>query len=300
MTVTLTLANEHIHLRKAISDLLTKYFDEPVTITHIRAVGGGSINHAAKIDTDHGTFFVKWNLADKYPQMFEKEAKGLALLESAGVLRVPKVIGASRTGMNAFLILEYIEVNTPNFNFWEYFGRDLAKLHQTTYPQFGLDYPNFVGSLVQSNDWHDDFTSFFIHQRLKPQLKLAVDNQYLGKRHVQQFNRLFKKLPALIPSEVPALVHGDLWSGNFMVDGKGKAALVDPAVYYGHREVDLAMSHLFGGFDYAFYEAYNEVFPLASGFKDRIEIYNLYPLLVHINLFGNTYVSSVENVLSQF
>ena len=141
---------------------------------------------------------------------------------------------------------------------------------------------------------------FFIEGRLEKQIALAKNSGAIDSATVQQFNRLYNKLPEIIPEEKPSLIHGDLWNGNFMTGADGKAWLIDPAVYYGHREMDLAMTKLFGGFSTDFYESYNETFPLQKGFNNRVDIHNLYPLLVHVNLFGGGYLHEVKNILSRF
>ena len=163
---------------------------------------------------------------------------------------------------------------------------------------FGLDHDNYIGSLAQSNKKHADWISFFMEERIRPQLKLAMDKKLIDEGTVKQFDKLFDHFDRLIPKEKPALLHGDLWNGNFLVSDSSRAALIDPAVYFGHREMDLAMTTLFGGFDSEFYRAYDEVFPLEKGFEKRVDIHNLYPLLVHVNLFGGGYVRQVKAVLN--
>jgi fructosamine-3-kinase len=198
------------------------------------------------------------------------------------------------------LILEYIDPGNPAKNYWETLGQALAVLHSHTQPKFGLQFNNYIGSLPQSNTLTASGISFFFEQRLLPQAGMALYKGLLAKQAYDALFRLYDRLPQIFPHERPALLHGDLWSGNVMVTETGQPALIDPAVYYGFRESDLAFTKLFGGFDQRFYSAYNEAFPLEDGFDDRVAIYNLYPLLVHVNLFGSGYVSGVERVLKQF
>jgi fructosamine-3-kinase len=174
----------------------------------------------------------------------------------------------------------------------------LAKLHEVKSDQYGLDHDNYIGSLAQSNTKHPDWKSFFITERIQPQLKLAMEKGLIDMEMIKQFESFFDHFDDLIPEEPPALLHGDLWNGNYLVSNSGKAALIDPAVYFGHREMDLAMTKLFGGFDAEFYQAYNEKFPLKKGWEKRIPIHNLYPLLVHVNLFGSGYVSQIKLILN--
>lgn len=252
------------------------------------------------METTRGKFFLKMNTGADAGRMFATEAKGLQLLAKNGGLCVPKVIGLGQNGGHAFLLLEYLETGYRPPGFWKKFGAALAALHRATAPEFGLDHDNFIGSLTQSNTFHDTWTVFFINERLRPQVELALDAHQLTSADAQNFERLYKKLPDICPAEPPALIHGDLWSGNFMCNADGDPVLVDPAVSYAHREMDLAMSRLFGGFDRQFYRSYEEAWPLSPGFEQRLPVYQLYYLLVHVNLFGGGYAGSVRSILQQF
>jgi len=259
-------------------------------------VGGAGINHVVKLKTTKADFFLKYNDRYAYPLMFETEKKGLALLSGKG-LKVPDVYWQSETGKWSFLIIEWLETGTRIKNYWEDFGRGMALLHQSTQNYFGLDYNNYIGSLPQSNTKHKNWSEFFIKQRLEAQIELATTKNLMPPDIRRNFEKLYPKLSGIFPEEKPALLHGDLWSGNFITDRKGRAAIIDPAVYFGHREMDLAMSRLFGGFDPVFYRAYHEAFPLLPGYNLRVDICNLYPLLVHLNLFGTTYLKSIKEIL---
>ncbi len=271
-----------------------------VQISSVVGVGGGSINRAYRLKTTAGIFFTKLNSASRYPAMFETESGGLALLSEAGTLNVPAVIGTGTSGNLAFLVLQWVETGTPAEDFWEDFGRRLARLHQHTAARFGLDYNNYIGSLPQRNLRHDTWESFFIAERLQPQMIRAYNDGLLDKSDLRAFDNFFHSVGRIFPEEPPALLHGDLWSGNFMVNHAGKAVLIDPAVYYGHREMDLGMSKLFGGFHNRFYRAYHQEKPLAPGWEKRLDFCNLYPLLVHVNLFGGSYTNDVRNILKPF
>ena len=179
-------------------------------------------------------------------------------------------------------------------------GQTLAALHQHTAPSFGLDYDNYIGSLRQSNRPWDSWIDFFVHQRLEPQIRLATDNHQPIHALKKKIEAFYKEISALLPKENPALIHGDLWGGNLLTDEKGYPCLIDPAVCFGHREAELAYTQLFGHFDRQFYHVYNESFPLEPGFKERADLYNLYPLLVHVNLFGGGYVQQSEAIVSRF
>lgn len=243
---------------------------------------------------------MKFNHADTYPGMFEQEARGLKLLSGAGEVRVPEVIGTGDDGQYSFIVLEYLDPAPGKPDFWSTFGRQLAALHRHTAGHFGLDHDNYIGSLKQYNNRHENWIGFFREQRLRVQMEMAGRSGLLPSRLEQSFERLFRMLGDIFPEEAPSLIHGDLWSGNYMLDEKGQACIIDPAVYYGHREMDIGMSRLFGVFGSDFYEAYNEAWPMAPGWRERIDICNLYPLMVHVNLFGAGYLGSVEAVLRRF
>ncbi len=286
--------------KQAIEETLSRKLGKEITIFSSSPVGGGSINDAYRLETGAGLFFVKKNHKDNYPGMFEAEAKGLQLLEEAGDIEVPKVLASGSSGEEAFLILRFIESAPKQPGFWEDFGRRLAALHRHSGEQFGLDHDNYIGSLPQSNRFYLRWTDFFREERLEAQVKLARDNGRLGRETVTAFGRFYRRLDELFPEEPPALLHGDLWSGNFMVNEKGLAVIIDPAVYYGHREMDLGMSQLFGGFAPEFYEAYHRAYPLEKGWQQRLDYCNLYPLMVHVNLFGGSYLGSVKRILGRF
>ena len=261
---------------------------------------GGCINQGGRIKTTSGNFFLKWNDEKKFPKMFEAESKGLKLLYQQNTLRIPKVIGVGERESYQFLLLEFIDQKSRSKMYWRHLGSGLAGLHQCTEVSFGLDHDNYIGSLKQFNRAHSTWINFFIEQRLNVQVKLAIDTGLSGSDWMKKFETLYTKLPSLLPEEKPSLLHGDLWSGNLITDEKGEPCLIDPAVYFGSREADLAMTRLFGGFDAEFYSSYTEVFPLQKGYEKRVDLYNLYPLLVHVNLFGGSYVHSVENILRAF
>ncbi|TND10252.1 MAG: fructosamine kinase [Bacteroidetes bacterium] len=290
-------------LNKSLADAVARMLREkqgrPATITGITSVGGGSINRAVRLETDTGYFFLKWNDAEKFPGMFAAEARGLDLLAKTGTLVVPETIGTGETDTTAFLLLGFLEKKQAGESGWREAGAALARLHKNTQDRFGLDHDNYIGSLPQRNRMHDSWTDFFTEERILPQVKAAYDDQRIGAAQVKQAENLCARLGEIFPAEKPALLHGDLWNGNFMFSAEGPAVF-DPAVYYGHREMDLAMTELFGGFDAAFYEGYDEAFPLEKNRRKRIGCCNLYPLLVHVNLFGGRYVQDVKSILAHF
>ena len=263
-------------------------------------VAGGDINQARLLDTSIGKFFLKMNNASFAGQMFEVEARGLKILASTNAIRIPNVFAHGKSKDGAFLLMEYIVTGQKMQGFWKDFGQSLAQLHKHSTTKFGLDHENFIGSLPQKNGMHESWIEFYIQERIQPQLNLALQNNRLNSSDEKQFFKLYQRLPEICPDELPSLTHGDLWSGNFLVDTNGKPVLIDPAVSYAHREMDLAMSRLFGGFNPEFYRSYDQSFPLSPSFEHRLEIYQLYYLMVHVNLFGGGYVGSVRQILKEF
>lgn len=260
---------------------------------------GGCINNAVRIKTREGSFFLKWNEGIE-EDMFAAEANGLRILRASGSLNIPEVLGVGKVEDRHFLVLEYIDSRYPEKGYWKKLGQGLASQHRQTSRQYGLEENNYIGSLPQKNAQTDNWIAFFQENRLEVQLGLAVYKGLVEDDFVRRFKALYPKLPDLLSYEPPSLLHGDLWSGNVMVGGEGEPCLIDPAVYYGNREAELAFTELFGGFEQDFYSAYQEAYPLEAGYDDRKDIYNLYPLMVHVNIFGTSYLSGVERILKRF
>jgi len=286
--------------KSEIKKKLTEYAGTVVMIDSFSSVGGGSINQTYKVSTNEGNFFVKKNSASQYPQMFEKEAQGLKILKEAKVIDIPKIIDTGESENHSFLILKFIRSGKKTNSFWDDFGMQLAGLHKHTENFFGLDHDNYIGSLHQHNNKHNTWSDFYREERLEKQVRLARNKGSIDKGTVSEFDRFYSKLDNIFPEEPPALLHGDLWGGNFMVNSNGEPVIIDPAVYYGHREMDLGMSQLFGGFDAQFYKSYNKSYPLENGWEERLDYCNLYPLMVHVNLFGGGYLQSVKAILKRF
>ena len=261
---------------------------------------GGCINNALKLNTSEGDYFLKWQSG--IPEdMFGKEAKGLELLQSANAMNIPKVIAFGVLDGKHYLLMENIDSAPSKADYWSHFGRALAEMHSNnSNPKYGLDHDNYIGKLPQQNDYDENWIDFFIEKRLDFQLRLAVKNQLVNSHFVNRYRKFYDILPELLPVDQPALLHGDLWSGNVMVGHDGYVCLIDPAVYYGHREIELAFTQMFGGFGQDFYTSYQEIYPLESGFDERVGIYNIYPHMVHVNLFGTSYLSGVESVLRRY
>lgn len=258
---------------------------------------GGDINDVFMISSkEDKKSVVKINDAAKYPGMFEAEKSGLEQLARPGVIDIPEVLAVGKIKDTAYLLLEYKASAPKALDFAETFGKQLAALHKTTSDEFGFSEDNYIGSLSQKNRSSKTAADFYISQRLEPQLKMAKDQGH----SLQITGDFFKNISKIIPNEPPALIHGDLWNGNYLVNEKGKPCLIDPATAYAPREMDLAMMKLFGGFDPKIFNVYDEVFPLISGFEKRIPLWQLYYLLVHLNLFGSGYKNSVTTILKSF
>lgn len=264
-----------------------------------QSIGGGSINNTFKVSTKNLTYFVKTNNTTVFTNGFKEEVLGLQFLESKSTL-TPNIIIEGTFKDSIYLVLEWIDNGKETNKFWENFAVQLVNLHKQKNDKFGLEYSNFMGQLPQNNSFYDSFSDFFIENRLKPQVKLAFDSNKLKLKHVKQFDGLYAKIPEIFPIEKPAAVHGDLWHGNYICSKNENAVLIDPAVYYGHREVDIAMTQLFGGFTEEFYKKYHEIYPLEPCFNLRNNFYHLYPLMVHLNMFGNSYLESIENIITEF
>jgi len=275
----------------------------PGPVTAVKPLSGGNINAAWKISTAEGDFFLKTN-SHAPDDLFEREFEGLEAIARVNVIRAPRPIawGRAEGTQPAFLLTELIEKGPRTWNFFEEFGAHFARFHRTGVgTRYGFPHDNYIGSTPQPNAWNDNWTEFFREHRLLHQLGLAEANGYRGE--LQRLgHRLADTLERWIdePEEPPTLLHGDLWSGNYLCTDEGDPCLIDPACYYGRREADLAMAHLFGGFDQRFFEAYDDVWPLEEGSRQRIELYKIYHLLNHLNLFGSTYLPGCLESLRRF
>jgi protein-ribulosamine 3-kinase len=269
-------------------------------ITNIHPYYGGSFAQASIFHFQGKDFFLKSQPKTVNPSAFIREAEGLTILRNFNEICIPEVFAYGQGAEEQYIVMEYITTGKSKHNFWEQFGRSQARMHKHHSDYFGFETDNYIGRLPQSNQKHKYWIDFFINERLEPQLKLAQNKHLLNTKTIQAFQNLYQKLNEIFPVEVSSIVHGDLWSGNYLVTNRGEACLIDPACYYGFREMDLAMTKLFGGFSQTFYDAYNNEYPLYSGYSYRYEICNLYPLLVHLNLFGSGYRYKIESVLKPF
>jgi len=263
--------------------------------------GGGDINQLYRVDLSDGRRFALKTRAQAPARMFECEAKGLRWLQDTQEVSTPDVLGFVDSHENqpsGYLLLEWIESRERCHEFDEMLGRQLGRLHQNHRPRFGLEYDNFIGNLAQTNTPTDTWAEFYATHRLEAQWRPLVNRGLIEGRMRTDFRSLLQRIEDRVgPQEPPSKLHGDLWGGNVISDAQGAPIVIDPAVYAGHREVDLAMMRLFGGFSEHTFIVYQETYPLEPGFKDRIALYQLYPLLVHANLFGPSYLEGVSRCL---
>ncbi len=276
---------------------------ELCSVKSSQACSGGCIHRAEIVELDDGRrYFVKSSRDAR--NMFRTEAQGLSELAASGCMRVPDVVaqGTLSAGEDC-LILEAINSGPRPHDFFETLGSCLARLHDTNRRDYcGWTTDNYLGSNLQRNTPNDSWLEFFAEQRLRAQLRMAR-NQGLGSPELFQLTeRVISRLDQWIDDdgEHVSLLHGDLWSGNLLCDTQGQPVIFDPAVYYGHRETDLAMPLLFGGFSDAFVASYDEVLPLPSGWRQRVELYQLYHLLNHLNLFGSGYLDSCLEIVRKY
>ncbi|WP_119079261.1 fructosamine kinase family protein [Chitinophaga alhagiae] len=284
--------------KRELAQALSAQLSVKIQINSAERVYGGDINDTFRLETNEGRWFLKTNDARKYPDMFIREHDGLEELWQTGALAVPRPLCTGAAGNRAFLVTEYVEKGAAAPDFWEGFAAGMARLHEQTQPFYGLQAANYIGSLKQYNTPYSNWPVFYAFNRLMPLARMAYDQHRMEQSVLRQIEQLCRRLPALFPDEPPALLHGDLWSGNFLVGTNGKACIFDPAVYYGHREMDIAMTRLFGGFDTRFYYTYQAIRPLENGWQQRIGLCQLYPLLVHLNLFGGSYYNDIKEILA--
>ncbi len=258
-----------------------------------RSVAGGDIHRAHRVESESGPLFVKTN-TDCHLEHFQTEFVGLQTLAATGTLRVPQPLACGQTGQTAYLVLEWLDLFPPDIDSATRMGQGLARLHRSTAEFFGFAGDNYIGRTHQRNSCSRGWVDFFREHRLEFQLDLAISNGFQFLRADGQ--RLVSELEVLFAGHDPApsLLHGDLWGGNWASLDTGEPVIFDPAVYFGDRETDLAMTRLFGGFGETFYTAYEAMWPLSEGWQRRSELYQLYHVLNHANLFGAGYARDAQ------
>lgn len=280
-----------------LQKVFLKELGSDAVLEEVSPCTGGCISNAAAVKASIGVFFIKWGQSEN---MYSTEKDGLLLLNGKSDLKIPTVIGSGLIDGMAYIVMEHLHVFPATGAYWENLGKGLAQLHKNTISNHGLEQNNFIGALYQQNNFEELWTDFFINNRLEVQVQLALHNQLISVPFSREFRKIYKVIKSLVPESEPSLLHGDLWSGNILSTSNATAAVVDPAVYYGSREMEIAFTYLFGGFDDRFYQSYGEVFPFESDFKDRVELYNLYPLMVHLNMFGSGYLGAIKNTIGKY
>ena len=265
-------------------------------IVSVQPLIGGDVSRAMRLEMGENRSLVLKVKPDAPPDTFVREAEGLAALTVDGGPRIPAV---HLTGPD-FILLEDLRPAPPRPDYWEDFGRRLAALHLNTNVRCGFAHDNYCGANRQRNPWTESGHEYFAEHRLRFQARLARDNERLDAPDVRRIESICERLPDLVPPQSPALIHGDLWNGNALSGPRGEPALIDPAAHYGWAEAELAMTLLFGGFPPAFYAAYANAYPLAPGWRGRADLYNLYHLLNHLNVFGASYLPRVRAILSRY
>ncbi len=290
-------------MKKNISQLLESIYGKSIQIKSSKSISGGCINETQVLSlSNEERVFLKHNPSPP-KNFFITEKNGLKLLQKPkSGPSVPRPLGISQETNPHFLLLEYIEPSFPKSGFYACFGRALAEMHRETQDQYGLDYDNFIGKTVQKNDLESDGLVFFREHRIRFQQELARKKRGLPKSVDNRLDLFCEKLETLVDlkDEKPALLHGDLWSGNYFASYNQTPYIFDPAVYFGLREADLAMTEMFGRLPDEFYGAYHEAFPIRSGYTERKDIYNLYHLLNHYNLFGGSYLEQADRTVRNF
>ena len=281
-----------------ITDHISQTTGKPFQMAKQKSLGGGSINSACRITDANGfSYFVKFNSAHQLP-MFKMEYTDLLELQKVQQLHIPRPVCYGKQADKSYLVTEYIALHSRGDA--EVLGRALAQMHRHTSEQFGWKQNNTIGSTPQSNQLHTNWLDFWRNERLIPQLDMLYAKGY-GRVIKSAPDKLLSRLDSLLAEHQPeaSLLHGDLWSGNYAFDEQGKPVIFDPALYYGDRETDLAMTELFGGFSQTFYGAYNEAYPLDEGYSSRKTLYNLYHILNHTNLFGTGYLNQAISMMDR-
>lgn len=279
-----------------IAEDISRATGQPFEIQDRRSLAGGSINQALRLSDGDREYFIKTNRAAQYA-MFEAEALGLREIAETQTIRVPKPICWGTANGSCYIVMEYLPLGNSNRDSWYRMGQDLAAMHRVTSDRgFGWQRDNTIGDTPQKNPWTEDWVEFFVEHRLRYQFQLAN-----RRGNFRRQDEVMAAVPSLLAGHTPepSLVHGDLWSGNASVTADGTPVILDPATYYGDREVDIAMSELFGRFPDAFYKGYNDTYPLEPGYETRKTLYNLYHIINHFNLFGGGYGSQAQSMMDR-
>jgi fructosamine-3-kinase len=263
-------------------------------------LSGGDINEVFLIDVNGQKWVVKKNESDRFPKMLEQESRALNYMAENTTAFYSKPIKTFTEGKYQYLLLEYVQKAENTSIGQQNLGIELAKQHKVSNNEFGWKEDNYIGSLHQSNKYKETWAEFYAVQRILAQIRTAFDQGIVDNSFIKKTERYCAKLEEIFPKEKPSLLHGDLWGGNYFIADNNIPFLYDPAVYFGHREMDISMTMLFGGFTNEFYKAYDQAYALEKGWEWRVPHGQLYPNLVHLNLFGRAYLGAVSNVIDKF
>lgn len=265
-----------------------------------QSVLGGSISSAYLLKSESKNYFLKVNPEPFALNMFHTEQKGLEAIEKSNTISVPHVYLADQFKSHAFLLMDFVESKQPSSDDFRRLGNRLAAMHQHKARQFGFDIDNYIGKLPQSNNKHNNWSEFYWGERILPQLKMSLDKGLLRKNEIPSEDKALSVFSRLLRNPEPSLIHGDLWGGNYLIASSGEPFLIDPATYFGDPMVDIAMSKLFGGFGSEFYNVYHEITLKSENYQEQIDLYQLYFLLVHLNLFESGYYSGTSRILKKY
>jgi fructosamine-3-kinase len=281
-------------------NLLEKLIQQPVKVYSLHHLGGGEVNQSYKVVSDKGVYYVKTHPSKQFPKYFEKERNGLLAISKTQCIDVCKPIGILELGVQSFLVLEFIESAAPQKDFYAQLGEGLAKMHQTSNRYFGYSEDNYLRQGVQINHRMSSWSEFFIKYRLLNNIKIVTDKYHLSIETLRLFEKFIEFVEYAFPEEPPAFLHGDFWKEHVLSNAEGKPCLLNPSVYYGHREMDIAMTKLVGTFPPEFYEAYQGVYPLQADWEIRLDFCKMYYHLVHFNIYGQAYFPSIQALLNKW
>lgn len=266
----------------------------------IRPQGGGDINEAFHLQFQYAEAFLKKNRDQAFPRMFEMEASALRYLEAHSSFTIPRVEDEGVLEEESYLLLEWIAAGAEQAHSFPQLGRKLAQMHRHSDDFFGWEEDNYMGKLNQANSRHSSWPTFWAEERILPLWEKARNAGFFNQADGRKLDQFLAAAREEVPAEPPALVHGDLWVGNYLLASNGDPVLIDPAIHFGHREADLAMMDLFGGFPASVYQHYHESYPLESGWRERLSYHQLYPILVHLVLFGGPYESQARSIVKRY
>lgn len=268
-------------------------------IKNLRRISGGDINEAFAFFSKEQEYFVKINQLQDFPDLFEKEASGLQHLSENTTFRIPRVFSQGIFEEWQFLVMEFLPKGQANAKDWQFFAERLAAMHRVTREKFGFFEDNYLGTHPQGNSPKKSWAEFYSENRILPGIRQMYDTGIADKSLAKNAERLCSTLSEIYPKEPPSLIHGDLWGGNYLAT-ENEITIIDPAVCYAHREMDIAVAKLFGGYPQIFYESYQELYPMESGLEERLPVSQLYHLIFHAVQFGGGYIRRVKEILTKF